>query len=290
MKRKILLISFLTIGVCLCINTIVKSNSSGAPADVTGAPQDNYTTCAASGCHSDFKLNDTSKGKSIAVQLLDTINAVTSYTPGQKYKLVVTLKKPSCSKMGFEATAFKGTKSTHAGTFSVGNYNDVQLNFFDNNYATHTFGGSVDNMAGIGKFYVYWTAPAKGTGTVNIYTAGNLADGNGGVSGDYIMTNKLAISESATGIDEAREQIQDLHIFPNPMHEQINLTYSLKEAGNVGMEITDMNGKQLQRLYYGIQTVGEHTFNAKLDELPAGIYFLRLSIGNSSLYEKIMIR
>ena len=286
MKLKFLLFSVLSLSVLLSINSAVKSNASGAPAQRTGAPQDNNQTCndAANGCHSGNKVNDTSMGK-LVVQLLDSGgNSVTTYTGGKSYVVNITLTAGS-NAMGFESTIFKGTSKTHAGTLTNGGHSNVQVNF---NYATHTSSAIAKN--GVGNWKLSWKAPAKGTGTVNIYTAANAADGDQTSSGDYIYKDVLSVTEATVGIDEAKANVQNILIYPNPVKEAISVNYTLLKPSILEIELTDINGHLVQRLFNGHQAAGEYSFHNGIDKMAPGLYFLRMTTDGISVYRKVLVQ
>jgi hypothetical protein len=290
MKLKFLLITLLSITLVLCVNTILMSYQTGSPAGYTGAPQDGVT-CAVSGCHTS-KLDDTTNGSRLTVQLLNNQSPVVNYAPGKSYTLKIRLRRAGCVKMGFETTAFKGTKFVHAGSFIIGSNSNINFTPSNNDYVTHSFSGTAitDTVADATVWTVDWTAPPAGTGTVNFYTSGNATNDDATVLGDHIYTNKLAINESTSGIEEANNPFENIHIYPNPAHDNISVSYTLSEVSNTGIEVTDLNGRQVQRLFYGKQQPGEHTFSAKLDDMPAGMYFLRISSVHGAVYRKLSIR
>ena len=288
MKLKVLLSTCLLLAVLLTINYSVKSNSAGAPLYRTGSTHDGGSSCSDFGCHNGNNLNDTSIGKQ-TVQLLDSSGkAVTSYIPGKNYVISITQTRSGTKAMGFETSVFKSspsTSTTHEGTLSDGGSSSVQVYF---NYATHT--SSAISKTGKGTWSVSWKAPANGTGSVDICTATNAADGDATQAGDYIFTSKLTISELSVGIDENQKIITNVSLFPNPASSFIHVNYSLEKAGNIEMELTDINGNLVQRLFYGHKPSGNNSFDASLDKMASGLYLLRMTIDGSSLYKKILIQ
>jgi len=80
-----------------------------------------------------------------------------------------------------------------------------------------------------------------------------------------------------------------LPIYPNPTEEDITLSILLTETSTVHIELIDQRGrmvlnqKQTENLEAGI-----HTFRLPFSELNKGVYFVRVSDGNTTLLEKIV--
>ncbi len=280
-----------TIAVCLLlvvlfgINYSVKSNIYGAPTGRTGAPQNYGYTCY-DNCHNSYTLNDTTKGK-ITIQLMDSLTPVKSYTPGKSYKIKITQTKKGCTVMGFEATVYKGYTNTHIGALSTGGDQNIQVYSL---HATHTWAGTAIATTGKGSWSVPWKAPAAGTGAVNIYAATNAADGDGTNAGDYIFNDSLILSEVVSGINEAEKVISGLNIYPNPASKFINLNYSLPSSENLEIELCNIYGNTLQKLFYGQRPAGENSLHIDLDNFSTGIYLIRMTTHGSSVYRKIFIQ
>ena len=284
-KLKLLLSCSLLLAVLLTINYSVKSNSLGAPTGRTGSTHDGGNSCADGGCHSDYSLNDTLIGKQ-TVQLLDSGTVVTSYKPGKSYVISISQTRSGTNRMGFETSVFRSSaKTSHAGSLTDGGNSAVQVY---GSYATHTSPSIA--KTGKGTWSVSWKAPAAGTGSVDICSATNAADGDGTTFGDYIFTSVHTITESTTGIDEAEKNIRNVSIYPNPANNFIHVNYSLEKAGNIEMEITDINGNLVQRLFYGNKPSGANSFSADLDRMAPGLYLLRMTVDDSSLYKKILVQ
>ena len=64
--------------------------------------------------------------------------------------------------------------------------------------------------------------------------------------------------------------------FPNPFNPTTSFAYALRRETKVDLSVYDVNGKMIDNLYSGHQTVGHYraTWNAKM--FPSGIYIIRL--------------
>jgi hypothetical protein len=82
--------------------------------------------------------------------------------------------------------------------------------------------------------------------------------------------------------------------FPNPFNPETVITYSLKEAGEVRLEIFNLKGQLIRSLVNGTQNTGNYRvlFDARDDNgrlLASGIYLYRLSTGKYTSTRKMML-
>jgi hypothetical protein len=161
------------------------------PAGRTGAPGEG--TCAS--CHSGG-LND-------GVGTLTIGGVPTSYTPGQKYALTVSLARSGKSRWGFELTSLYTTGNAYAGTIEAPSNRTILQTRTSKVYISHTTTlGADGTFAGTSNGPVTWTfdwtAPAAGGGSVTFYAVGVACnnDGNDG-SGDLVYTTNTASAEGS---------------------------------------------------------------------------------------------
>lgn len=181
-------LSFLTVVLFAGLLAVEQAytNSGSPPASHTGAPGENNCTS----CHGGSPLNP---GNATRTLVFNGSTAVTSYVPGQTYTAVYTATNPATAVFGFQMIA-KNANGANVGTFVVTNTNQTQV---ASGYLQQTSSGSQASPAGTKSWSFSWTAPAAGTGTVSFYVATNIANGNGGTSGDQIYTNVFTLTETA---------------------------------------------------------------------------------------------
>lgn len=158
-------------------NPRVRANFSGPPAGFTGAPGE----LRCDDCHT----TPTQSNGSI------TINAPSTYTPGQTYNITVTHATTDQSRVrwGFEMTALDGADQK-AGTFvPLNSFTQVLNNqgpFPSRQYIEQTTDGSFFGQHNGASWTFQWTAPADVVGVITFYVAGNQGNGDGNSSGDNI--------------------------------------------------------------------------------------------------------
>jgi len=100
---------------------------------------------------------------------------------------------------------------------------------------------------------------------------------------------KLIRSETNISSVIAAEQTQlALNVYPNPFADQINLVCNLAEQSEVSVELFDLSGKLLRVQREGIQSSGEYRTGFDAQELPAGVYLLRLRAGNAGAMMRVV--
>lgn len=79
--------------------------------------------------------------------------------------------------------------------------------------------------------------------------------------------------------------------YPNPFNPTTIITYSLKESGDVKLELFDVLGRKVASLVSARQEAGSYTqsFNAARHGLSSGVYFYRLQSGRFVATKKMLL-
>ena len=101
--------------------------------------------------------------------------------------------------------------------------------------------------------------------------------------------NQPAKSISSFALD-LQKPIDNVKIYPNPVSDQLNLTYYLKKDGLVTIKILDVLGNDIytllnQKLVAGTQT-NKFIIESKLN---TGFYFVRIVAGSDSIVKRISV-
>lgn len=82
----------------------------------------------------------------------------------------------------------------------------------------------------------------------------------------------------------------NLHsIYPNPFNPVTNIIYGLPEHVNVQITVYDLSGKQIETLINEFQTPGYHSVNWNADNLPSGVYLIRMDSGDFTQTQKVVL-
>lgn len=105
---------------------------------------------------------------------------------------------------------------------------------------------------------------------------------------DNILVEPLTFS-SAERTPE-RPAFAELHPnYPNPFNPETTIAFTLREQGEIRLEVFDALGRRVQLLAEGSYAAGTHHFRFAAAELPSGIYLTRLSTENSKTQTRSML-
>jgi hypothetical protein len=94
------------------------------------------------------------------------------------------------------------------------------------------------------------------------------------------------VSTLATGI-KTHETV-DLELYPNPSKGSLNLRYMKHETRNTKFELYSLQGIKVRTLLSKVQQAGEYELTFDISDLPDGMYFVRLQIGERVEMVKII--
>ncbi len=82
--------------------------------------------------------------------------------------------------------------------------------------------------------------------------------------------------------------------YPNPFNPSTTISYSLNEPGNVSIDIFDISGKLMNRLFSGSQISGNHqvVWNGKNSlgrQIASGTYFYQINFNGNKMTKKMML-
>ena len=77
--------------------------------------------------------------------------------------------------------------------------------------------------------------------------------------------------------------------FPNPFNNSTTITYSLPHPGNVSLQVYNLSGQRITTLFEGFKQAGIYTSNLTADNLPSGLYFVRLKASDQVFTQKVML-
>ena len=109
-------------------------------------------------------------------------------------------------------------------------------------------------------------------GEVEDYTINIIGSQNAITSG---ANNSVPATSS---MESVRESIQ-MNVYPNPVVNNLNVSYEIPEDGNVQLEVLDVTGKLVLRNEFENQYSGMHKTTINVGELAKGAYFIRILNG-----------
>ncbi|HEY8559185.1 MAG TPA: choice-of-anchor V domain-containing protein [Pyrinomonadaceae bacterium] len=178
------------------------ASASGPSASHTGAPGE--ATCTS--CHTDFALNSGTGNITIT-------GVPANYMPNQQFQITVRTSQVGATIYGFQLTALDA-QGGKVGTYALPSQMPARLQVVDGfvggnlrEYVEHTVDGIIPQQFDFNTWTFTWTAPAARVGKISFYAAGNAANSDGNISGDYIYTTSdAALAGSANATFDADER------------------------------------------------------------------------------------
>ncbi len=103
----------------------------------------------------------------------------------------------------------------------------------------------------------------------------------------------LNIEQALGVVDRVSESVPTKFVlksnYPNPFNATTEIRYSIAKSGNVDLCVFDVNGREVVKLVNFNQDPGEYRFQFSGKDLATGTYFVRLTAGNSSQLQKIVL-
>ena len=114
---------------------------------------------------------------------------------------------------------------------------------------------------------------AVGGEDINVPISMNISSSNDVVGRKFHLPTKFGISA----------------IYPNPFNATTTISYALPIASNISLELYNLLGQRVQTLFEGQKQTGHHSKNLIANDLPSGLYFVRLSTERQSSTQKVML-
>jgi len=121
------------------------------------------------------------------------------------------------------------------------------------------------------------------------YALAHLEDGSQGTR-EELMSRIVDFFFFGTGEEENSDVKNkfDIAVYPNPFKKQINICLNLKEQSNINLEVYNLAGKKVAKIYNSNLAAGNHQLSFSDNNLPDGIYLIRLQTGNENIIRKII--
>jgi hypothetical protein len=94
--------------------------------------------------------------------------------------------------------------------------------------------------------------------------------------------------EPEVGINEP-SALSYSKLYPNPTTSNSTITLELAEAAQVHISLNDMLGREIKQIYNAFTDAGTFTHSFATQDLPKGIYYLKIFIGGEVKVEKVVV-
>lgn len=134
--------------------------------------------------------------------------------------------------------------------------------------------------------FVIYDAGGNGTEYYAVVYGNNQVAFEGSNFGD-LERNEFAIG--IVSVDQI-EAYTDMSIYPNPVTDNLNISFYMSDQNDVHVVVTDLVGKTIINKNEGILDAGPQQFVLNTSQLTSGIYLVEILIGNTKYSQKVSVR
>ncbi len=118
----------------------------------------------------------------------------------------------------------------------------------------------------------------------------SVDDGNGGKATQaYIIAVETVTITGISDLDGINRLSLEQN-YPNPFNYTTSIPFSLEEESQVKISIYNLSGKEITTLFSGRRSAGNHSVKFNATNLPNGIYFYSLDIGDHNEIKKMILK
>jgi len=277
MIKKSILVLFVLISAGIVTANLNRKMSAAAPASSTGGPDENH--CSSAGCHDDKSVNIGKAISNISIEgLVDE-----KYTPGKKYKVIVSIEDADIKRFGFQLTALFADK-IKAGmlenidenrTQIISNYVDLK----DREYITYTYNSTLAKQIGKTDWEFYWTAPNMNKGDVQFYVGTVSANDDGTDKGDFTYKSNLKISAAANSSSSILKNVANKTKL-SQVGRVLSVSTFIPNMTEITIILRDFKGNTIDDYTVPIKKVGYEKYMFELsNKITTGYYLISIENG-----------
>lgn len=132
---------------------------------------------------------------------------------------------------------------------------------------------------------VSWESQESGT-TEDLWSVFFIDLDMGWITGDNYTI--LHTNNGGVGIDTHYEVQYNLRLIPNPIDKFAKILFVLPNKSNINVSFINLNGQEVASIYKGTMEKGSHEITWRSDNLPSGIYFVRLETDKGISIKKMI--
>lgn len=133
---------------------------------------------------------------------------------------------------------------------------------------------------------------AFGNGVLDRQSVLQIILGTAGTLDKVYIDNMYFYKNASTNIDAPTELPTKFVLkqnYPNPFNPTTTISYSIPTAGQVQMDVFNLQGQRVATLVDRFQNAGSHVVNFDASNLASGVYTYRLISGNNVLINKMTL-
>ena len=166
----------------------------------------------------------------------------------------------------------------------------VEIQLKDNSHITqesHSINGITRYLA----YSMFNKSFDSRTTEILIQSAGNLNMDDMQITVADINGDALYLSHSKSGqsYQSGPHKFELSSLYPNPFNPSTEVSFSLPMDDHVRLTAYDVQGKEVDVIFEGTQSVGQHSYTWNAYSLPSGVYYIRLQAGTMVTSQKAML-
>ncbi len=91
---------------------------------------------------------------------------------------------------------------------------------------------------------------------------------------------RLTKSDSVSNFEAGPYKFVLNKVYPNPFNPSTEVSFTIPDDGHVSLTVYDISGRQVDVIFDGYQSVGEHSYTWYPGGITSGVYYLQLKSGN----------
>ena len=210
----------------------------------------------------------------------DSLLANFSYELNKTYTLLFNPTVTS-KRYGFQMSALDPANN-NAGTFILTDPTHTALTSIPINYLSHHNASSFKNWT------FQWTSPSTDVGDISFYYTFVQADSNNQNTNDTVYKGITTIHALNTGI-KAIENFRNVSLGPNPIEGILHLSFEGIQAQTLTIDLFSIDGKLAKNLFAQKNPPVDFNQTTNLDDIPPGMYIVKVSTEQGSLSRKVVV-
>ena len=105
------------------------------------------------------------------------------------------------------------------------------------------------------------------------------------INGDALY---LSHSRSGQSFQAGPHSFELSKLYPNPFNPSTQVSFSLPVDSHVHLAAFDVRGKEVDVIFEGAQSIGQHSYTWNASNLPSGVYYIRLQAGEMVTSQKAL--
>jgi Secretion system C-terminal sorting domain len=127
------------------------------------------------------------------------------------------------------------------------------------------------------------------TAIPEVWVAGAFGSANTRLSCYNTWIAQLTSPNIGTSIVSNNVVGNNISIYPNPVRDIYTLNFENKNTQNININLYDIKGALVKKLFAGIMQTGDNTLNFNKGVLPSGTYFVNVATDSKMIFSKKII-